>query len=282
MFGQRVQQRSAFTLVELLVVIAIIGILVALLLPAIQSARESARRSQCMNNLKQIGVAYQNYHDAYRRFPFTGDNGPSDCCAPDPGQIHRYSWPFHILPYVEQQALYDFGLVTANYGTLQKTVTATYYCPTRRSPVLYKNLAKCDYSVSRGSGSNGVSNQTAPNIGMADVTDGTSNTLLVGESRVHLAYLHSGGCCGDNEDAYTSGAADDVVRMGTRPPEPDPRDTAIPDSTVDGQFGRSHPAGISTVLVDGAVRVVSYDVDALMFRYFSIRNDAAAFNISQF
>jgi hypothetical protein len=183
---------------------------------------------------------------------------------------------------MEQQALYDFGLVTANYSALQKTVTATYYCPTRRSPVLYKNLAKCDYSVSRGSGNNGVANQVAPNVGMHDVTDGTSNTLLAGESRVHLAYLRSGGCCGDNEDAYTNGWADDVVRLGTRPPEPDPRDTAIPDGAVDGQFGSSHPAGISTVLVDGAVRVVTYDVDALMFRYFSIRNDHEAFNISQF
>ena len=254
MSAKRMPRQRAFTLVELLVVIAIIGILVALLLPAIQAAREAARRSQCLNNLKQIGVAYHNYHDAYRDFPFSGDNGPNDCCSPDPGQIHRYSWPFHILPFMEQQSLYEFGLVTANLSTLKKSPVATYYCPTRRSVTLYKNLAKCDYSLTRGSGNNGIAIQVAPNIGFADVTDGTANTLLVGESRIHRAYMNAGGCCGDNEDAYTNGWADDVVRMGTRPPEPDALDMAIPDGSVDGQFGSSHPGGIGTVLVDGSVR----------------------------
>jgi prepilin-type N-terminal cleavage/methylation domain-containing protein len=282
MSATRVHRRSAFTLVELLVVIAIIGILVALLLPAIQAAREAARRSQCLNNLKQIGMAYHHYHDAYRVFPFTGDNGPTDCCAPDAGQIHRYSWPFHILPFMEQQSVYEFGLIKANYSALQKTIVGTYYCPSRRSVTLYKNLAKCDYSISRGSGSNGIAIQVAPNFGFAAITDGTANTLLAGEGRIHRAYMQSGGCCADNEDAYTSGAADDVVRMGTRPPEPDPSDTAIPDGAVDDQFGSSHPGGIGTVLVDGSVRVVGYDVDATMFRYFSIRNDGAAFDASQF
>ena len=107
--------RNGFTLVELLVVIAIIGILVALLLPAIQAAREAARRSQCLNNLKQIGVAYQNYHDTHHNFPFCGDNcitpaDPTTNTSAGAGNIHCFSWPFHILPFIEQQALYDFGL----------------------------------------------------------------------------------------------------------------------------------------------------------------------------
>jgi prepilin-type N-terminal cleavage/methylation domain-containing protein len=266
-------RRIGFTLVELLVVIAIIGILVALLLPAIQAARESARRSQCLNNLKQIGVAYQNYHDSYRKFPFSGDNGPTGCCSPDPGQLHRYSWPFHILPFIEQKSVYEFGLDQANYSQLQKTIVPTFYCPSRRSPILYKNLAKCDYSLSRGSGNNGIAIQALPSVGMAEVLDGTSNTLLAAEGRVHRAYMTNGGCCSDNEDAYTSGWADDVIRLGTQPPEPDPLDTAIPDSAVDGQFGSSHPSGVSAVLVDGSVRIVTYTADALMFRYFSIRDD---------
>lgn len=287
MSGKRRSWRSGFTLVELLVVIAIIGILVALLLPAIQAAREAARRSQCLNNLKQIGVAYQNYHDTYRKFPFSGDNCISPADPPNnnsagAGNVHCYSWTFHILPFIEQQALYDLGLVPANYSSLQKSLVATYHCPTRRSVRLYKGLAKCDYSVSRGTGNNGVAIPTLPSIGMSEVLDGTSNTLLASEGRVHRAFLENGGCCSDNEDAYTSGSADDVVRLGIRPPEPDPFDTAIvPDGAVDGQFGSSHPAGVTTVLVDGSVRIVTYDVNALMFQYFSIRDDCQAFNVSR-
>jgi prepilin-type N-terminal cleavage/methylation domain-containing protein len=288
MSRKRIPWQSGFTLVELLVVIAIIGILVALLLPAIQAAREAARRSQCLNNLKQIGIAYQNYHDTYSRFPFSGDNcinpsDPNSNFSAGAGNIHCYSWPFHILPFVEQQALYDLGLVAANYSTLQRSPVGTYYCPSRRTVKLYKDQAKCDYSVSRGSGNNGIAIQRTPSIGMSDVIDGTSNTLLVAEGRVHRAFIESGGCCSDNEDAYTNGWADDVVRLGTRPPEPDPLSVAVvPDGAVDGQFGSGHPGGITAVLVDGSVRVVTYDVDASMFRYFSIRNDGEAFNVSQF
>src|SRR5262245_11796454 len=84
-----------FTLVELLVVIAIIGILVALLLPAIQSAREAARRSQCINNLKQLGVAFQNYHDTHKQLPL----GNHSCCWG--------TWQMSILPFIEEQQLGD-------------------------------------------------------------------------------------------------------------------------------------------------------------------------------
>jgi prepilin-type N-terminal cleavage/methylation domain-containing protein len=286
MFKRAKSGRYGFTLVELLVVIAIIGILVALLLPAIQAAREAARRSQCLNNLKQIGVAYHNYHDTHHAFPFCGDNciNPADPDAntsAGAGNIHCFSWTFHILPFAEQQAMYDLGLDPAYYSTLQATPVKSYYCPSRRSVKLYKSRAKCDYAVSRGSGSNGISIQGPPNLGFNDVLDGTSNTLLASEGRVHYAYILGGGCCSDNEDAYTSGANDDVVRMGTRPPEPDPSETTVPDSSVDGQFGSLHPAGVGAVLVDGSVRVVSYDVNATLFLYFSIRNDREALDASK-
>ena len=98
--------RKAFTLVELLVVIAIIGILIALLLPAVQAAREAARRSQCTNNLKQIGIALHNYHDTFKVFPpgglwYTNSTGNANWVR------NRGSMLLHILPFVEQQSLYD-------------------------------------------------------------------------------------------------------------------------------------------------------------------------------
>lgn len=111
---RRGSSRLGFTLVELLVVIAIIGILVALLLPAIQAAREAARRTQCANNLKQIGIALHNYHDTYRVFPSekTMSNRPSDgllrCEDPGPSwDVEPGNWEIFLLPFIEQSAAYD-------------------------------------------------------------------------------------------------------------------------------------------------------------------------------
>src|ERR1700722_831199 len=116
-----------FTLIELLVVIAIIGILIALLLPAIQAARESARRSQCSNNLKQIGIGMHNYHDTHRVLPF-------GCGAPDAVTPQTGTWAALLLPFIEQQtvyALFNFKLAMNDPGNAAAVASLvdTYVCP---------------------------------------------------------------------------------------------------------------------------------------------------------
>lgn len=114
--GRRGGARAGFTLVELLVVIAIIGILIALLLPAVQAAREAARRSQCTNNLKQFGLALQNYHDTHRTLP-TRQGGTSTCSSPYlNGNCTRASGFIALLPYLEQQAAYSI-ILGGGYAT---------------------------------------------------------------------------------------------------------------------------------------------------------------------
>ena len=121
--------RRAFTLVELLVVIAIIGILVGLLLPAVQAAREAARRMQCSNNLKQLGLSLQTYHDAHKSFPTAVNYGPGTALPYT--TAYHHTWMTSILPYLEQSPLYntvDFSLPAWGQSFINKRVPS-YQCP---------------------------------------------------------------------------------------------------------------------------------------------------------
>lgn len=146
MLPRRISSRG-FTLVELLVVIAIIGILVALLLPAIQAAREAARRTECRNHLKQIGLASHNFHDTYQHFPMGGTapnpsienylkdtatvSNPANRRGPANGPTEQgLGWMFQILPYLEQEAVQNI----VRQSDIQAQLITVYNCPSRRAP----------------------------------------------------------------------------------------------------------------------------------------------------
>ena len=178
-FGKRLSPagffRRGFTLVELLVVIAIIGILVALLLPAVQAARESARRMQCKNNLKQIGIGFHNHHDTHKFLPASGW-GWGWVGDPDRGFGRKQpgGWVYNILPYIEQQPLHSHGAnqsvaaKKAAAAEVAKTPIEIFNCPSRRAAKAYVQLysngtfhahnadpvkvnARSDYAVNTGS-----------------------------------------------------------------------------------------------------------------------------------
>src|SRR5438132_5433214 len=126
--------RRAFTLVELLVVIAIIGILIALLLPAVQAAREAGRRTQCSNNLRQMGLGIHNFHDTYNKLP-TGGRCPWSWVpwswGREPGTVpYGPGWPVQILPFIEAKAIHD----QTNTALIEQAVMPMWFCPSRRAP----------------------------------------------------------------------------------------------------------------------------------------------------
>ncbi|NLF73735.1 MAG: DUF1559 domain-containing protein [Candidatus Anammoximicrobium sp.] len=202
----RSSTRRGFTLVELLVVIAIIGILVALLLPAIQAARESARRSQCSNNAKQIALGLQNYHDANGSFPPGVIWGPG---KPPYTLPYHHTWNVMILPFIEQQSLYSTVDVRAPiWGqAIVSTPVPTLRCPSdqRTLPSETQNIAVTNYPGSEGYHWHQTANisNTSPwntfgdpfnDVGslngvftvtmttkMSGIRDGTSNTICFAE-----------------------------------------------------------------------------------------------------
>jgi len=254
-------RRQGFTLIELLVVIAIIAILIALLVPAVQKVREAASRTQCQNNLKQIGLAMHMYNDTYKKLPagwVVRQCGPS----PSPG----WSWATIILPYIEQAGLYNQlapDLVTPNgpvVNALTQSQIAIYRCPSDSGPPVNTSLQSfgmCNYVCNRSVLGPASNNTDLFNFAVQRIPDGSSNTILVGERD------------------FTNNIAGVWVRSSTtsasfegRPgPGMNPKNPANPPSSGTGNnerlaFNSLHTGGAQFAFGDGSVRFIQQSIDA--------------------
>lgn len=302
------QRRTrAFTLVELLVVIAIIGILVALLLPAVQAAREAARRTECINHLKQMGVGCQNFHDVNKYFP-TGGTVPWSTynrygdIKPDPTaavETEQHSggvgpgWAFQILPYMEQATLYEHQ----DFLAVRNTVVPFYFCPSRRASATYGSQVLMDYAgatpgtrpypssddfwqqgdhwkVPQGNNFNGVIVRSgySRRVTFGGIPDGSSNVLLIGEKMIR-SHLYETGDWHD-DCGWSDGWDPDIMRYTAFRPYPDQENNPAPDGQDVGyHFGGAHPAGFTAVLADGSTRVITFDIDPTVFNNLGHRLD---------
>ncbi|TWT39328.1 DUF1559 domain-containing protein [Blastopirellula retiformator] len=260
-------QRQGFTLVELLVVIAIIGVLIALLLPAVQQAREAARRMQCTNNMKQIGLAMHNYHDTHKLFPpgFNNELG--------------WGWGAKILPFIEQTALYDEidqvnGLMDLSDADILAAVQIpldAFRCPSDVAPdlndksvpvvVASEEIAYSSYLASMGSYKDATVTQLGlgmfwpqSRVAFRNVLDGTSNTFLIGERE----YQHTiGGLWAGTTTSGPGHQNKKYILASTNT-----SDGLINDPTKYKGFGSFHPGGANFAFCDGSVHFISETIDA--------------------
>ena len=286
--------RRGFTLIELLVVIAIIAVLIGLLVPAVQKVREAANRMTCTNNLKQMGLAFMSLHDVTGKFPDGGKNG-SDAPVSNaanttfPTNRNEWSWTFQILPFIEQDALYK----TTNDTVVQSGVVKTYYCPSRRSAMTYGGVGKTDYAGSSGTnGSNGILvRMGSSTVRIADITDGTSNTVMLGEKRLKRDKF--GNSYDDNESYVSPGWDSEIERRATTDtdsancgPNPDIAITVNPPftdlSSGLSQFGSSHSAGANMAMGDGSVRLFRFGITNSAMQNACQRNDGQPLTGSDF
>ncbi len=280
---------DAFTLVELLVVIAIIGLLVALLLPAVQSAREASRRSQCSNNLKQIGLAFHNYDQIRKRLPYTLEDHGASAFVP-------------LLPYLEETALYGkydrtidpFSDSNADFG---RAAIAVFRCPSMQLPSPEPDAGWSSYAVCTGSEyghfnqfclngdpnpeyHNGAIIDSSPmpypcsgpraveklSVSKISILDGTAKTFIAGDLDYGIRGMPGGGFGGRwasyypfQSTASTSGVFNCDRFTGSL------RDLHT--------FRSDHPGGVNMAMVSGAVLFISENTSSDVLRCLAKRND---------
>lgn len=297
--------RRAFTLVELLVVIAIIGILIAMLLPAIQAAREAARRNTCLNNVRQLAIAAQNYHDAYKKLPDCGHEVPGGADNP-PVDRDNWGWVFQTAPQFEYAEVQKYSETpaatkTANDKLIRATVVAILLCPTRREVRTYHNTAITDYAANGGTETtnstdglyvrhrHATTNRELTRKIPKDCPDGTTKTLMYGERQINLAWIETGEDFGDNETCWGPGWDRDIVRWhytnaatsqwnGINPDVNSPSATPNDKTSLYG-FGSSHSTGMVAALADSSSRMITFEMDSEMFRRLCVRNDGKLFDL---
>lgn len=298
--------RTAFTVVELLVVIAVIGVLIALLLPAVQAARETARRAQCASHLKQIAMGSHSHHQQWEFFPNAGGGwfdrrkkAPSGA----PYTSRRQDWGafYQILPFIEQKDVYELRNDDAAAGVAIKI----YFCPSRRKPQTLRGVGEggltpgsqrgqIDYAGNGGSGyiARTMTQTTFPStasfneqngtiiprnthrfglnnetITLGTIKDGAAYTMLFGERNFN--WLGNSQAYDEN-NGYYNGWDWDTIRWSYASPAPDRRTRS---NAADRRFGSSHPLVFNAAMADGSVKAIPYNIDLIVFRNLTVRND---------
>lgn len=276
-----------FTLVELLVVIAIIGILVALLLPAVQAAREAARRNSCLNNIAQLALATHNYEFAVENLP-AGTINPDGPIRSEPIGQH-VSWLVQILPYVEMRTAYDAfdqeaGAYAPENAAVRAVPVSLFMCPSYPGSELnddetaaVSTYAGChnDVEAPIDTDNHGLLFLNSA-IRYSDIRDGSSQTLLLGEVWPEVADSDAQRRRRSDSLGWVSGTRStlrNTSRINQRPPSHGEVQVDLTGPLDVGGFGSGHPGGTQMATADGSCRFINEETDPKVLRQLGNRDD---------